>query len=219
MGRKQLVGCWGLAAAVAFVMTGCSAATEPASSASPATSTESNASTPTPTPTPTPMQSAESPTPDAITASLDGVSCDELVPSAIVDANFTQGAVPSDPWDGAAAALPDEPARLAAEAAGDDIACAWVFPGGSDGGVSVYGLTLTLDARDALVAELRDTAAFSEGDVEGAVTFTRVEAGEIASRTVGYLFDESVWIAFVGNSPVASFDRDYAPAMLAAIRS
>ncbi len=214
MGRKQLVGYWGLAAAVALVMTGCSSATDPASSASPAASTESTESTP----PPTPSQSADSPTPDAITASLDGVSCDELVPSAIVDANFTQGAVPSDPWRDAAAALPDEPARLAAEAAGDDIACAWAFPGGSDGGVEVYGLTLTPDARDALVAELRDTAVFSEGDVEGAATFTRVEDGEVASRTVGYLFDESVWIAFVGNSAVESFDRDYVPAMLTAIR-
>ncbi|MFB8891827.1 hypothetical protein [Microbacterium plantarum] len=216
MGRKQLGGYWGLAAAVALVMTGCSAATDPASSPSPATSTSTKSSAS--TPPPTPSQSADAPTPDAMAPSLDGVSCDELVPSAIVDANFTQGAVPSDPWRDAAAALPDEPARLAAEAAGDDIACAWAFPGGSDGGVEVYGLTLTPDARDALVAELRDTAVFSEGDVEGAATFTRVEDGEVASQTVGYLFDESVWIAFVGNSAVESFDRDYVPAMLTAIR-
>lgn len=215
MAWKQSVGYWGVAAAAALVMAGCSAVNGPASSPSLATSTGSSA----PSPPPTPSQIVNSPTPDAVTASLDGVSCDELVPSAIVDANFAEGAVPSDPWRDAAAAMPDEPARLAAEAAGDGLACAWAFPGGSDGGVYVYGLTLDPVARDALVAELRDMAVFGEGNVDGATTFARVEDGEVATRTVGYLFDGPVWIAFEGNSAMESFDRDYVPAMLAAIRS
>ncbi len=215
MGRTHTAGYWSLAAAVALVMTGCSATNGPASSPSPATSTDPSASAP----NPTPSQIVESPTSSPVTASLDGVSCDELVPSAVVDANFAEGAVPSEPWRDAAAALPDESARLAAEAAGDGLACAWAFPGGSDGGVEVYGLTLTAEARNALVGELRNGGEFSAGDVDGATTFTRVEDGEVASRTIGYLFDASVWVAFVGNSPAESFDRDYVPAMLAAIRS
>lgn len=182
-----------LLAVATVALGGCTAVSDPASSAPPtATGTPPATIAPTPTASATPT-----PTPTRAAASMPA-SCEALLPVALVSETEGEAWYDSGEPVDASSSLPGPSAREAAVAAEQTLACRWWPELATENYLLGYAFELDAATRGALVDDLDGAASYSAVDIAGAdaafsISDTR---GEVAENTL-YAFVGDVWIVFI----------------------
>lgn len=181
-----------LLAVATVALGGCTAVSDPASSAppdvtgAPPSATPTASATTTPTPTPTPAAAAVPAT------------CEALLPLALV--SETEGEAWYDSGDPVepSSALPGPSAREAAAAAERTLACRWWPELATENYLLGYAFEMDAAARAALVDDLDGAESYTSVDIAGAdVAFSTSDVGgEVAENTL-YAFVGDVWIVFI----------------------
>jgi len=184
-----------LLAVATVALGGCTAVSDPASSAPPtATGTPPASVAPSPTVSATPTPTT---TPTRVTASVPA-SCEALLPIAVVSETEGEAWYDSGEPVDAVSSLPGPSAREAAAAAEQTLACRWWPERATENYLLGYAFELDAATRGALVDDLDGAASYSAVDIEGAEAAFSVSdvGGEIAENTL-YAFVGDVWIVFI----------------------
>ncbi|WEK13313.1 MAG: hypothetical protein P0Y48_12755 [Candidatus Microbacterium phytovorans] len=188
-----------LLAVATAALGGCTAVSDPASSAPPASTASSPAvvdPSPSSSPSPSPSMSP-TPTPTPVTATTPA-SCEALLPVAFVSETEGEAWYDSAQPVDAASSLPGPSAREAAAVADKALACRWWPERATENYLLGYAFELDAGTRATLVRDLERAASYSDVEIEGAdAAFSAAgPRGEVARNTL-YAFVGDVWIVLI----------------------